>query len=186
MATAPKNQAGDCAKAQEELPPLSSQDFKLYNQMAVMMNVYHDHFRQQWNLLWTASTTRKRPQGMTLKQLLDEGLSFAHYLTMHHGIEERYFFPILAKKMPEFQIGTAQLLAQHEEIHAGLEGFEAYLKACQAREVDFEFGVLHSKMEPWEKVLWTHLDQEVKTLGANNMRRYWTKDEMNKLASTLR
>lgn len=118
---------------------------------------------------------------MTLRQFLDEGLQFAQYLTMHHNIEETYFFPMLAKKMPEFRGGRAELLRQHRQIHAGLDGFEAYLHACKNREVDFEMDVLKSKMESWGGVLWTHLDQEVKTLGAENMRRYWTKEEVQRL-----
>ena len=90
---------------------------------------------------------------------------------------------MLAKKMPEFRKGAAgELIRQHREIHAGLDGFEAYLKACRAREVDFEMDVLKSKMEGWGGVLWTHLDQEVKTLGAENMRRYWTLEEVRKLS----
>jgi hypothetical protein len=36
-------------------------------------------------------------------------------------------------------------------------------------------------MESWGDILWTHLDQEVKTLGADNMRRYWSKDDMAKM-----
>jgi hypothetical protein len=30
-------------------------------------------------------------------------------------------------------------------------------------------------------VLWEHLDEEVKTLGADNMRRYWSLDEMKRM-----
>lgn len=101
---------------------------------------------------------------------------------MHHSIEETYVFPMLAKKMPEFRGGRAELLQQHKQIHAGLDAFEAYLKQCRAREVDFEMEVLKGKMEGWGGVLWTHLDQEVETLGAENMRRYWTKEEIQRLA----
>jgi len=36
-------------------------------------------------------------------------------------------------------------------------------------------------MESWGEVLWTHLDQEVETLGANNMRKYWTKEEIARI-----
>ena len=83
--------------------------------------------------------------------------------------------------MPEFRGGRAELLQQHREIHAGLDGFEEYLNKCRSRELDFEMDVLKSKMESWGEVLWKHLDQEVETLGAENMRKYWTKDEMRRL-----
>ncbi|KAL6364907.1 hypothetical protein LRP88_00880 [Fusarium phalaenopsidis] len=167
--------------AVEELPPLSDRDFKIYNRLAVKMDYFHDNFRRSWNLLWGACTTNKRPQGMSLKQFLLEGIQFADHLTAHHGIEEAYVFPVLAKKMPEFRGGRAELLRQHKQIHAGLDVFAEYLRQCRAGEVDFEMDVLKGKMEGWGEVLWKHLDEEVKTLGAENMRRYWTKEEIMRL-----
>ena len=38
---------------------------------------------------------------------------------------------------------------------------------------------LKEVMDGFGKVLWAHLDDEVKTLGAENMRKYWTIWEMN-------
>lgn len=149
----------------------------------------HEHFRQQWTMLHTAATTGRRPAGMSLKQFLDQGLAFISHLTTHHNIEETYIFPVLARKMPEFQAGggsgknrrAAELLRQHEEIHKGMDLTEAYLRACKAREVDFEMGVLREKLDSWGAVLWKHLDQEVRTLGADNVRRYFTLDEVRRI-----
>lgn len=118
---------------------------------------------------------------MTLKQFLSQGIDFADHLTAHHSIEENYVFPALAKKMPEFRGGRAELLRQHREIHKGLDGFAEYLKKCRSGEMDFEMSVLKGKMESWGGVLWIHLDEEVKTLGAENMRRYWSKEEILRL-----
>ncbi|KAF4950578.1 hypothetical protein FSARC_13146 [Fusarium sarcochroum] len=165
----------------EELPPLSDHDFKIYNRAADHMNYFHDNFRRSWNLMWNACANNRRPQSMTLKQFIMEGLQFAEHLTMHHNIEETYIFPVLAKKMPEFRGGRAELLRQHKQIHAGLDLFEEYLKKCRTGEADFDLGILKTKMESWGEVLWTHLDQEVETLGANNMRKYWTKEEVMRL-----
>lgn len=85
--------------------------------------------------------------------------------------------------MPEFKNGknAAELLRQHKEIHKGMDGFEEYLQKCRRGEADFELSVLKQKMDSWGEVLWTHLDQEVKTLGAENMRRYWTLEEMRSM-----
>lgn len=100
------------------------------------------------------------------------------YLETHHGIEESYFFPLLAKKMPEFRPGkgngAAELLQQHKQIHAGMDVFEEYLRKCRSGETELELSVMKEKMDLWGDVLLKHLDQEVKTLGAENMRRYWT------------
>ncbi|KAL5339523.1 hypothetical protein BJX70DRAFT_397722 [Aspergillus crustosus] len=166
----------------EQLPPLSAYDFRIYNHAAEGMEYYHANFRNSWNLLWDATTNGRRPPKMTLKQFISEGLRFAHHLEVHHHIEETHVFPHLAKKMPEFQTGrgkrAAELLRQHRQIHDGLVGFQEYLERCLSGEEELRLEVLREKMEGWREVLWTHLDQEVKTLGAENMRRYWTKEEM--------
>lgn len=147
-------------------------------------------------MLHTAASTGRRPSGMSLKQFLDHGLGFLSQLTTHHGIEETYVFPALARKMPEFQAGSkgggkggkgggnrraAELLRQHEEIHRGMDGMEAYLRACRNREVELEMAVLRAKMDSWGEVLWKHLDQEVRTLGAENVRKYFTLEEVRRI-----
>jgi hypothetical protein len=85
--------------------------------------------------------------------------------------------------MPEFKAGknAAELLRQHKEIHKGMDLLGDYLRQCKSGEADFELSVLKTKMESWGTVLWTHLDQEVVTLGAENMRKYWTIDEMRRM-----
>lgn len=172
-------------EAATKLPPLSAAEFRVYNRMAEHMDMFHAHFRQSWNLLWDAASSGRRPAGLSARAFLLEGLQFLQYLTVHHDIEERHIFPVLARKMPEFKAGrgngAAELLRQHREIHRGMEGLEAYLTACRAGERDLEMRVLKAKLETWGEVLWTHLDQEVRTLGAENMRKYWTPDEMKRL-----
>ncbi|KAK8019178.1 hypothetical protein PG990_004316 [Apiospora arundinis] len=191
--TTPNDPAATCAatttsdKKEEEnkLPPLSAAEFKVYNRMAEHMDLFHAHFRQSWNLLWSAATSGKRPAGMSMRSFIMEGLQFLQYLTVHHNIEETHIFPVLAKKMPEFKTGkgngAAELLRQHRQIHHGMDALETYLTACRSGEADLEMRVLKEKMAPWADVLWTHLDQEVETLGAENMRKYWTQEEMRRL-----
>ena len=123
---------------------------------------------------------------MSLKQYIGEGLQFISYLTTHHTIEETYIFPVLAKKMPEFQPGgkgkrAAELLQQHKAIHEGMEVMEEYLRQSRNGEVDFSMPVLKAKMDTWGAVLWKHLDQEVEALGAENVRKYWTIEEVRKI-----
>ena len=113
-----------------------------------------------------------------------KGLSLARYLEGHHNIEETYIFPILARKMPEFRTGpgagagAGELVRQHRLIHDGMDIFEDYLRRCRSGETELELSVLKEKMDSWGDVLLGHLDQEVKTLGAENMRRYWTLEEV--------
>jgi hemerythrin-like domain-containing protein len=94
-----------------------------------------------------------------------------------------HIFPILARKMPEFKAGrnAAELLRQHKEIHKGMDEFEEYLNDVRRGEKELELSVMKTKMDSWGEVLWKHLDQEVKTLGAENMRRYWSLEEMRRM-----
>ncbi|KUI64936.1 hypothetical protein VM1G_00379 [Cytospora mali] len=174
------------AKPEPVLPPLSAHEFKQYNRLAEHMDYFHEHFRQTWNLLYQAASSGRRPAGMTLKQYVDEGLQFISHLTMHHNIEEAHIFPVLARKMPEFQSGgkgrrAAELLRQHKDIHRGMDLMEAYLRQCRRGEVELEMRALKDKMDTWGAVLWKHLDQEVEVLGAENVRKYWTVEEIRRI-----
>ena len=134
-------------------------------------------------MLYNACINNKRPTNLSIKQFLSTGLQFCSHLSTHHAIEEQHIFPILATKMPEFKQGrnAAELLRQHKEIHKGMDMFEEYLSKCRSGETDLELSVLKQKMDSWGDVLWKHLDQEVKTLGAENMRKYWSLDEMRRM-----
>lgn len=115
---------------------------------------------------------------MTPKQLIDTGLTFVRQLSMHHSIEERHVFPHLGARMPEFR---GDLQDQHARIHEGLDRFEEYLRSCRSGDAEFELPVLRGHMEGWGDVLWTHLDDEVRALGAENMRRYWSVGEVKRM-----
>lgn len=87
-------------------------------------------------------------------------------------------FPVLARRMPAFDRRRGELVKQHAAIHAGLEGLQAYLEATRRGDEVLEAGALKERMESWGTVLWEHLDEEVRTLGAENMAKYWTKEEV--------
>ncbi|KAF2263349.1 hypothetical protein CC78DRAFT_466009 [Lojkania enalia] len=168
------------AAEENPLPKLSAADFRTYNHMAEHMDYYHNHFRQTWNLLYTACENQKRPKGMSIRQFLSTGEQFCHQLTVHHTIEEQHIFPILAKKMPAFR-KELELLTQHKQIHNGLDKLEEYLEQCRSGEKELRLGEMKEILDGFGKVLWQHLDDEVKQLGAENMRKYWTLDEMRRL-----
>ncbi|KLU89136.1 hypothetical protein MAPG_08110 [Magnaporthiopsis poae ATCC 64411] len=185
---------GAAAAAEPALPPLTPAEFREFNRLADQMTFYHNHFKQSWNILHDAASTGRRPKNMTLKQFLDTGLSFVRGLTMHHDIEETYLYPMLAPKMSEFRHSQgggsgskklsqkqSELIQQHRDIHDGMEQFEDYISKCRSREADLEMGVLLEKLDSWGAVLWKHMDQEVETLGAANMRKYYTVNEMRRL-----
>jgi hemerythrin-like domain-containing protein len=165
---------------EKPLPKLTPSEFRQYNRMAEHMDYYHNHFRHTWTTLMTACETNKRPAGMSIKQFLSLGEQFAAGLTMHHGIEERHIFPVLAKKMPAFR-KELELLTQHKQIHAGLDRLEEYLGECRRGERELRLGEMKVVLEGFGEVLWRHLDDEVEQLGAENMRKYWTLKEMREI-----
>lgn len=181
------------------------------------MDLFHAHFRSTWDVLYTSASTGRRAQGLSIRAFVNVGLELVSHLEIHHSIEERRVFPVLARRMPEFRTGreraydidppravegtgtgteteteteegrkrgkkvAAELLQQHVEIHKGMDGLRDYLSKCLSGETELQMGVLKAQLDTWGAVLWTHLDQEVRTLGAENMRRYWTLDEMRRL-----
>ncbi|KAI9852342.1 MAG: hypothetical protein M1838_001047 [Thelocarpon superellum] len=166
------------------LPKLSPADFQIFNRLAEMMEEYHNRFRRTWNELYhTASSGTSLLPGAQ-KQYVTRGLQFCSHLKMHHDIEETYFFPVLAKKMPAFR-KELELLTQHKAIHAGLLKLQDYLRqsasssrGTTAEKGDFSLDKVREIMQSFGAVLWQHLDEEVKTLGAENMRRFWSREEM--------
>lgn len=172
--------ADPTGETQENLPKLSAADFQSYNKLAVMMDYYHNHFRRTWTMLYKTASSGQRPSGMSMRSFIHTGLQFCSHINTHHGIEEYHIFPELAKRMPQFQDGDF-LKKQHEEIHAGLERIQTYLEACQSGERELRMSELKDIMDSFGEVLWTHLDEEVKTLGAESMRKYWTKAEIARM-----
>ncbi|KAJ5300340.1 uncharacterized protein N7443_005342 [Penicillium atrosanguineum] len=170
-----------CEGSGGSLPPLSPTEFRAYNRLSEQMDAFHNHFRMTWNQLYDACTsTGKRPSGLSARQMIMMGLQFCSQLDFHHSIEEQHIFPVLAKKMPEFR-KELELLTQHKQIHAGLEKLEAYLEKCRSGEEDMRREEIKRLMDGFGKVLWQHLDQEVETLKADNMRQHWSVEEMRRL-----
>ncbi|KAI9721956.1 MAG: hypothetical protein M1812_001914 [Candelaria pacifica] len=165
---------------EEALPKLSMADYRVYNSMADGMNAYHNHFRQTWTTLYNACMNNKRPSNLSLRQFLGLGLDFCHHLHIHHTIEEEHIFPVLAKKMPAFR-EELELLTQHKQIHQGLDIFQEYLADCKVGKNELRMGEMKGLMDAFGKVLWQHLDDEVRQLGAENMRNFWSLQEMRRM-----
>lgn len=72
-------------------------------------------------------------------------------------------------------------LEQHRGIHEGVEKLEELVERVKSGERELDLRELKGVMDSFGEVLWTHLDEEVKTLRAENMRRYWTVEEMRRM-----
>ena len=82
--------------------------------------------------------------------------------------------------MPAFK-KELQLLTQHKEIHKGLDKLEAYTDECKAGTKDLRMDELKEIMDSFGEVLWAHLSDEVEQLSAENMRKYWSLEEVRRL-----
>ena len=127
-----------------------------------------------------ACQENEKPLGMSMGQFLSLAMQFCIQLQNHHDAEERRFFPMLAKNMPMFK-KEAEMPSQHKQIHKGLLKLKAYVEDCKDGEQDFLFLELKQIMDSFGQVLWQHLDEEVQNLGAENMRKYWTLRELERI-----
>ncbi|KAL2832861.1 hypothetical protein BDW59DRAFT_157009 [Aspergillus cavernicola] len=166
--------------SQQPLPPLRGEEFHLFNHMAGTMQALHGWFRTQWNVLYDVAKSARRPKGMSIKTYLSMCLEFCERLEAHHTIEEVRIFPYLAKRMPSFA-NKDQLVTQHKAIHAGLERLEHYARGCLNGETDLQWGEVKEVLDSFGTILWTHLDEEVRELGAEQTRKYWSAEEMRRM-----
>ena len=140
----------------------------------------HNHFRYEWRTLWDACSEAPSSKPMNGRSVINLGLSFLSHLTTHHNIEETYIFPVLARRMDYFKPEGVHP-QQHREIHKGIDELEEYLIECREGSRDFRREEVKACMQKWGDVLWTHLNEEVQTLGAQNMRKYWSLAEMTQM-----
>ncbi|KAK4935721.1 hypothetical protein LTR10_023264 [Elasticomyces elasticus] len=159
------------------LPPLSPADFRIFNRLAEEMEYYHSRFRATWDALYASTAPGKTK--LSPMQLINMGIQFCQHLEGHHNIEEAHWFPFLARKMEGFR-PRHFAKDQHKEIHKGLEALMPYLLECKRGDRELRRDEVRTIMDSFSDVLWRHLDEEVKELEAENMRKYWTKEEMKR------
>ena len=87
-------------------------------------------FRDAWRKMSTACQNRVLPSRTPLSFFLDMALHFCNHLKDHHGFEETYYFPILARKIPCFA-KEIEMPSQHQQIHGGLLKLKGFLEEKQ-------------------------------------------------------
>ncbi|TVY16065.1 hypothetical protein LARI1_G003808 [Lachnellula arida] len=174
------------AKVEDKLPKLSAAEFRVYNSMAEHMEYFvprplppildppKNRLRHQ--PAPSQHVPKDLPQHRPLLPLAPRNAPLdrrsAHLPCA--GAED-------ARVRSRQERGRAAAPAPRD--HAGMETLGAYLRSVRSGERELELGVMRERMEVggWGDVLWTHLDQEVRTLGAENMRKYWTLEEMKRM-----
>jgi hypothetical protein len=82
--------------------------------------------------------------------------------------------------MPAFA-NQDQLVAQHKEIHEGVAKLELYARDCLRGNADLRWNEIQQIMDCFGTTLWAHLDEEVRELGAEQTRKYWSAEEMTRM-----
>jgi len=159
---------------------MSSMEERRWNQLAERMNVFHEHFKREFNEIYALADGSFNKKGMSLRLYLRKADELCEYLTLHHTIEERRIFPVLAKKMPEFRSNQAHIKS-HQGIHKGLDALEALLKKWKADPKEYSPEDMKACLDSWREVLFVHLDEEVRDLSGENMKKYWTLQELERI-----
>jgi len=160
----------------------NSAEFRQWNRLADGMDRFHNAFRAEYADVYRKATAKFK--GDSFKYFIREAEMLAIHLGNHHRIEEAYIFPMLAPKLPQFGQNTPQSashITAHRGIHDGLEKYSAYLNAAKRDPDSYDGNELRKIMESFHDVLFNHLDEEVRDLGAESVRKAgFTLQELNR------
>lgn len=143
------------------------------------MAAFHSKFRNDYKQIYALADSYEK-RGLSLSRYLDFALAFDANLHFHHSIEDEHIFGVLGERMPEFREGSEHP-ESHLKIHAGLEHYTAYLRAVKSAPNKYDPSELRARMQAFHDVLFTHLDDEEKSLRRPNMEKYWTLEEVKRL-----
>ncbi|KAJ9111069.1 hypothetical protein QFC19_001267 [Naganishia cerealis] len=194
------------AAAENAEKKLTERELREWNHMAEGMEYYHNHFRHSFDSIYQVSRVyvlhslerdtdmkyllqmadgKFHSRGLSLQQYLKQASSLYSHLEMHHQIEEKHIFPILARKMPQFKAGARESgahLKSHKQIHNGSLGMDKYaalLTKYAADPTSYSPTELRENMDSWREVLFHHLEEEVHDLSGDSMRKAgWTLNEV--------
>ncbi|KAI0745139.1 hypothetical protein C8Q76DRAFT_607411 [Earliella scabrosa] len=160
---------------------MSAREEARWNRLSDSMSYFHDHFKHEFNALYEMADGSYSKRGMSLPMYLRLATQLAKGLTVHHTIEERHFFPILAKRMPMFQDNDVHLKS-HEAIHHGVDELTKNVRKWFDEPSTYKPEEMRACLDSWREALFSHLDQEVKDLSAESMKKYWTLEEVDRIA----
>jgi len=151
-----------------------------FGELATKMQYFHDYFKANFAEIYELADGKFYSRGMSLPAFMDSANNFKRYLEGHHNIEETYIFPILAKKMPSFREDEQHRL-KHKQIHDGLDALAVIIKRVKEDPSSYSPADLRACLDGFREPLMTHLDEEVQDLQAENMRKYWTLEEIKQI-----
>lgn len=121
-------------------------------------------------------------RGLSLSSYLNTAEQMNQHLTMHHTIEEQHVFPFLAQKMPQFaKDKDGAHIRSHKGIHDGLEKLSSLLAKWRKSPSTYSPSEMRSCLDGFREVLFHHLDEEVADLRGENLKKYFTLEEIERL-----
>jgi len=149
-----------------------------WNRLADSMDRFHAYFRMEFERIYELADGSFHELRMTLPMYLKEVDGLKRHLEAHHTIEERFIFPILANRMPAFA-ENEQHRKSHDGIHEGLDRLSLLTNSYRANPPSYSPEKMRECLDSFRNVLMRHLDEEVADLGAENMKKYWTLQEVD-------
>ncbi|KAG5636307.1 hypothetical protein H0H81_008478 [Sphagnurus paluster] len=122
----------------------------------------HDTFKLGYS---TILTHLEAPPKNDLKNFLGYCQAWALSIESHHNSEEEVVFPFLNQKM-DFT-GEAE---QHKVIHENLDRILAMIAEANGDHSKFDAAKLKALMAEFKGPLFTHLDEEIEHISADNLR----------------
>ncbi|KAJ7218020.1 hemerythrin/HHE cation-binding motif-containing protein, partial [Mycena pura] len=150
--------------------------------MSESMAHFHNYFKQEFNTVYELADGTFNKRGLSLSMYLEMAKRLGSHLTMHHTIEEEHIFPVLAKKMPQFSTETEEgHIDSHKGIHKGLEDLVTLVSKFKKEPSTYSPDAMRKCLDGFRDVLFSHLDQEVSDLRGENLKKYWTLEELESI-----
>ncbi|QRW08279.1 Hemerythrin HHE cation binding domain [Ceratobasidium sp. AG-Ba] len=153
-----------------------------WNRLADRMSYFHSRLGAEFDTIYSFSDG-SFAKIMTLQAYLRMVMQFYEHLNAHHSIEEVYVFPVLAQKMPNFA-NNEKHKNSHKVIHKGelrLDKLEGLASSWEKEPTTFSPDTLRACLDEFRKPLFTHLDEEVRDLSAESLKKYYTLEEVDRL-----
>ncbi|EPQ57245.1 hypothetical protein GLOTRDRAFT_73898 [Gloeophyllum trabeum ATCC 11539] len=162
---------------------LFSQDERRWNRLSTTMAHFHEWFKREFNVVYELADGSFNRRGMSLSNYLQEAKSLCTHLNFHHSLEERHIFPVLAERMPEFseQAEDGRHIRSHKAIHKGLDDLERLIKKWSDDPSSYSPTEMRACLDSFRDVLFKHLDEEVDDLKGENMKKYWSLEEVDRI-----
>ncbi|KAF9465054.1 hypothetical protein BDZ94DRAFT_433532 [Collybia nuda] len=155
----------------------SAEEERRWNHLSNLMNSFHQWFKDEFKRIYESADGSFANRGLSLSQYLSTVTSFNASLTMHHTMEERHVFPILAQGIPKFASSThGGHIDSHREIHDGLENLAQKVTKWTEDPTMYSPMEMKISLEALSNVLFSHLDQEVEDIRGDNLKPYFTLD----------